>query len=47
MPAREEGQGARRIVFVTGANGGLGRELVKALINEGDEVRGLVIDKRR
>src|SRR5271157_1851741 len=33
---------AKRVVFVTGANGSIGRELVKALIDEGDEVRGLI-----
>jgi nucleoside-diphosphate-sugar epimerase len=40
MPAKKDA--AKRVVFVTGANGSLGRELVKALIDEGDEVRGLI-----
>ena len=40
MAAKKEGTG--RVVFVTGANGSIGRELVKALIDQGDEVRGLI-----
>lgn len=40
MPGKKEG--AKRVVFVTGANGSLGRDLVRALIEEGDEVRGLI-----
>jgi nucleoside-diphosphate-sugar epimerase len=40
MAAKKEGTG--RVVFVTGANGSLGKELVKALIEQGDEVRGLI-----
>jgi nucleoside-diphosphate-sugar epimerase len=43
MPAKKEGN--RRVVFVTGANGSIGRELVKALIEQGDEVRGLIKTK--
>lgn len=36
---------AKRVVFVTGANGSIGRELVKALLVQGDEVRGLIRTK--
>jgi UDP-glucose 4-epimerase len=43
MAAKKDDTG--RVVFVTGANGSLGRELVKALIDQGDEVRGLIRTK--
>ena len=42
----KKSKAARRIVLVTGANGALGKVLIKALLDEGDEVRGLVIDKQ-
>ncbi|VVB76958.1 L-arabinose 1-dehydrogenase (NAD(P)(+)) [uncultured archaeon] len=45
MQAKKEDNKSKRVVFVTGASGGLGTELVKALLAEGDEVRCLIHTK--
>ncbi len=42
---KDVAKGRKKVVFVTGAHGALGSELVRALINEGNTVRGLIQSK--